>query len=388
MTPPPIKTILLLTWLLGLWLAAVAPAAELITEHVDIRFNYVPATEHWTCALRYGGDYDDPDHEADSETVALPARDFPGTSQGERFTQPANAAFAFTGAAVGSPLWICPQSSYGYTWPGFANVQQVGTFLSYYSADARTEATARWITIHLVEVEYSGEAPGTPHFSLWTTSGSTPTVWMATSNGIGDEDLYFTTENTHSHLNWGFTALGIYRITLRASAYLAAGGISTASDEHTVTFAVGTLATWRATHFSGPDIVDEQIGTPLADPDGDGCANILEYAFHTDPNVPSTATLVPGTGTSGLPCVQLEKIDGEDRLTLESVRRTSSSNPQISLHPEFSSTLDAGSWQAGQTPTVTPIDSEWERVKVVDSSPFGDRRFARVRVEIQESLSY
>ncbi|MFZ4776735.1 MAG: choice-of-anchor M domain-containing protein [Terrimicrobiaceae bacterium] len=366
---------------------ANARPADLITGHVDIRFNYLPATGTWTCLLRYGGTFDNPSIEADPETVALPARDFLSTASGDRYLQPASAAYAFTGAATGSPLWILPQTDRGYTWPGFANVQTVGTFLSYLNSDPRVNATAKWLKIRLVSVEYSGAATGLPQFSLWTTgSGGTPTVWMATSDGIGPTDCYFTTENTHSHLNWGFTALGIYRVSMRSSACLASDSTFVEGTDQTVTFAIGTLATWRATHFSGADIVT--LGDPLSDPDSDGSSNLIEYAFNTDPNVPGTTVMVAGTGTAGLPLVRVENVGGQDRLTVEFVRRKASSNPQITYTPEFSSTLAAGDWQAVGTTTVTPIDATWERVKVTDAVPTGTRRFARVRISLQSTITY
>ncbi len=368
---------------------ANAPGAELITGHVDIRFNYVPATNIWSCHLQYGGGYDDPDTEADPETVALPARDAPFSVAGDRYPQPSNPAYAFTGAPAGAPLWILPQTDRNYTWPGFDNAQSVGTFLSYYNSDPRVDATARWIKIQLVSVEYSGEAPSTSQFSLWTTgSGGAPTVWMATSDGIDSKDCFFTTENTHSHLNFGFTKLGVYRIAFRPSAYLASSETLVENGDHAITFAIGTLATWRATHFSGADILDEAAGTPFADPDGDGLANLLEYAFNTDPNVSSTAPIVAGTGTAGLPLVRVEKVGGQDRLTVEFVRRKSSTNPQITYTPEFSSTLADGAWQEVGTTTITSMGDTWERVKVTDSSAAGTRRFARVGVSPQSTIPY
>jgi len=361
--------------------------AGLVTGHVDIRFNYQPATDTWNCLLRYGGTFDNPSIEAGPETVALPARDLLSTASGERYLQPPSAAYAFTGAAAGSPLWILPQSDRGYTWPGFANVQTVGTFLSYPNSDPRVSATAKWLKIRLVSVEYSGAATGLPDFSLWTTgSGGTPTVWMATSDGIGPTDCYFTTENTHSHLNWGFTALGIYRVTMRSSAYLASDSGFVESTDQTVTFAIGTFAAWRATHFSGADIVTS--GDALSDPDADGSPNLIEYAFNTDPDLPGTAPIAAGTGTSGLPLVRVENLSGQDRLTVEFVRRKSSTNPQIVYTPEFSGTLSAGDWQAGGTSTVTSLDANWERVKVADSVAAAPRRFARVRVTLQTGISY
>jgi len=369
-------------------LVASTSAAEILTSHADIRFDYLTANGTWDCHVQYGGSIEEPAVEADPESVAFPVRDLPSSGAGDRYAQPGSASFSFTGTPAGQPLWILPQSDRGYTWPGFDNAQVAGTFLSYQPSDSRTTTAARWWKISLVSVGYSGASSGSPHFSLWTTgAGGAPTVWMATSDGIASTDCYYTTENSHSHLNWGFTKLGVYRITLRPSAFLANGSLVENGD-HTLTFAVGTLATWRATHFSGPEIVDEDIGVPLADPDGDGAANLIEYAFNTDPNVPSSAPLTPGSGTSGLPAVLLENIGGTDRLTIDFVRRKSASNPQITYHPEFSGDLATGSWVAGQALSVTSIDSNWERVKVVDSQPAGTRRFARVRIATQAEISY
>jgi surface-anchored protein len=363
--------------LLGFALTPATRAAGLITSHVDIRFDYAP--EGWDCFLQYGISSEAPDIQADPETVALPVRDGATSSGGDRLVQPANPVFAFTGAAVGAPLWNLPQSDRGYTWPGFDNAQIPNTFLSYNNADPRVNATARWLRIALQSVEYSGESPTTPHFSLWTNGAfGTTLVWMATSDGISSQDAYFTTENSHSHLNWGFTALGIYRVTLRASAFLASNGQPVESGDHAVTFAIGTLATWRATHFAGLDLLDEAVGTPAADPDGDGLSNLQEYAFNTHPLTPSSVPWTP----------RIEDVLGVKRFTVEFLRRKSSTNPQITYIPEFSSTLVPGDWQATGTATVTPVDATWERVKVTDALPVEGRRYARVRVNLQSSISY
>jgi surface-anchored protein len=363
--------------LLCLFWALEVKAAGLITSHVDIRFDYAP--QGWECFLHYGGSVEEPGIRADPETVSLPLRDFATNAAGDRLVQPTNPVFAFTGAAVGAPLWNLPQTSRGYTWPGFDNNQTPNTFLSYNNTDARVNATARWLRIALQSVEYSGESPTTPHFSLWTNGsfGST-LVWMATSDGISSQDAYFTTEGSHSHLNWGFTALGIYRVTFRGSAFLASNGLPTESGDHAVTFAVGTLATWRATHFAGLGLFDETVGTPTADPDGDGLSNLQEYAFNTHP-----------LSVSGTPYTSvLEQVAGVKRFSVEFLRRKASTNPQITYIPEFSSTLVPGDWQATGTATVTPVDATWERVKVTDSLPVDGRRFARVRIAIQSSISY
>lgn len=352
-------------------------AAGLVTGHVDIRFDYAP--EGWDCFLQYGASVEEPGIQADPDTVSLPLRDFATSASGDRLVQPSNPVFAFTGAAVGAPLWNLPQSDRGYTWPGFDNAQSPNTFLSYNNTDPRVNATARWLRIALQSVQYSGESATLPHFSLWTNGsfGSTQ-VWMATSDGISAQDAYFTTEGSHSHLNWGFTALGIYRVAFRASAFLASNGQAVESGDHAITFAVGTLASWRATHFAGPDLLDADVGVPMADPDGDGMPNLVEYAFNTDPLVPSAS---PWKAV-------IEEISGQKRFSVEFLRRKSTTNPQITYVPEFSPTLVPGDWQATGTSTVTSVDATWERVKATDDLPVEGRRFARVRVNLQGSIAY
>jgi surface-anchored protein len=378
---------ILLPCLLAVALSS-APAATLLTSHLDIRFAYQPGTGTWNCVLQYGGTVEDPTIQIDTEDAAMPVWDFPANT-GDRLTQPASATFAFTGATPGQPLWNLPQTNRGNSWPGWDNEQIAGTFLSYLPADSRVTIASRWWKVSLVDVEYSGAHPTAAHFSAWQTGSlGSVTVWMATTDGISASDCYYSTENSHSHVNFGFNALGIYRVTFRASAFLAGSGALTESGEHAVTFAVGTLATWRATHFSGPDLVDSLVGTPEADPDGDELTNLLEYACNTDPTVPSTATLVPGSGTAGLPVVLTETLAGQPTLTVEFVRRKASGNPQITYTPEFSSTLAADSWQAAASTTVTSIDATWERVKAVDATPVGTRRFARVRVTLQSQIPY
>lgn len=374
------------------WSVASGHTAGLLTDHVDITFNYTPTG--WVALLGYGGEFDETNLQADTESFSLPARDFAAGPSGDRLTQPASAAFAFTGAAVGAPLWNLPQNDRGFTYPGLRNEQAPSVFLAYSNPDSRVSTGIfKWLKIQLVSVEYSGESLSAPHFSLWTASGSgPPIIWMATSDGITGSDHYWALEGTHNHLNWGFTALGIYRVTMRASAFLQSTGQPTESEDHAVTFAIGTLAMWRATHFSGPDLVDVNIGVPTADPDADGSNNLIEYAFNMHPRDSSTAAITTGTGISGLPLIQVENVNGQDRLTIEFVRRKASTNPQIVYVPEFISDLTSGNWEAGGTTLITPVagENDWERVKVTDSLNLTPetRRFGRVRVALLSQVAY
>ena len=215
--------------LLSVIFAATAPLHAGLTslgEHVDIRWRW-EAPGGWTCQA-----ITDSNGEAAYATdgVFLPLADKPyaagnPANSGARFTQPASAAFAFTGVPAGQPLWVAVQGTpgVGEAWPGLENNQEAGTFGSYIPNDTRvSQSLARpWIRISL---DGYTPPPGTnAYFSLWnTTSGSPPTVWMSTFES-GTVNDYFYAEGSHNHLSWGFSAPGIHRVRLKASAFAGPG---------------------------------------------------------------------------------------------------------------------------------------------------------------------
>ncbi len=123
---------------------------------------------------------------------------------------------------------------------------------------------------------------------------------------------------------------------------------------------------------------------PLADFDGDGIDNLLEFALNLDPASNERVYMQPATGLRGLPAVYVENAAGSDRMTMEFVRRTSGSGAGLTYIPEFSSNL--ANWQAAGTETMTTINTQWERVKAADSLTIREapRRFARLRVIVAE----
>ncbi|MEM9235970.1 MAG: putative Ig domain-containing protein, partial [Verrucomicrobiota bacterium] len=102
---------------------------------------------------------------------------------------------------------------------------------------------------------------------------------------------------------------------------------------------------------------------PDAAPFSDGVTNILKYAFNMDPLAPDHSTLVPGTGTAGLPHYQ--PLGDGKTVRLEYVRRKGSGLVYGALK---SCDLKEESWgPMGGVPVVTEIDSVWERVVQVDT---------------------
>lgn len=146
-----------------------------------------------------------------------------GTTQ---VTRPAGSQWDFLGVPAGGSLYYWPQSNgANRIYAGFeAQSIRSGTFASYQPADPRIPTAARWLRVELVGVRFfdlSGN-PGDAAFSLWTVSGigQSPTVWMASADGISAADAFFLTEGGHAHANWGFSEPGYYQIDFRYSGYL------------------------------------------------------------------------------------------------------------------------------------------------------------------------
>ena len=128
--------------------------------------------------------------------------------------------------------------------------------------------------------------------------------------------------------------------------------------------------------FANPEALE-----PLADFDGDGLPNLLEWAFGLDLLSPD-ANEQTSADRFGLPRVYVA--EGQ-QLRVEYIRRRGSVAPGLRYAAEFSSNLDWGGDDSGTVVLIDPIDDEWERVIVDDLVSTEDvgQRFARVRVEYE-----
>jgi surface-anchored protein len=62
---------------------------------------------------------------------------------------------------------------------------------------------------------------GPGHFALWHTDAlGNAVVSMNTRDGIDDRDLRLLQAGSHAHVNWAFTAPGLYRLGFEASGIL------------------------------------------------------------------------------------------------------------------------------------------------------------------------
>lgn len=375
-----------------LTLALVSPlpaGLEPLPEHLDVRSHYVGGS--WSNTLRV----DSQPTAWDPALVFLPLSDKPvvvsnPAISGARQTQPPSSLFSFTGAAPGDPIWTAVQGTPGISevWPGFDNDQPTNTFGSYIPADPRvSQGLARpWIRISLVD--YTPPPGKASHFSLWnTSSGQPPTVWMSTSDTSNDDSFYHAA-GSHLHVWWGFTALGVHKVTFESSAFLGPGETNPtgASDPFTLTFTVGTVGRWQATWFDAAELEDPAISGMDADPDLDGLVNLLEYAFGTNPRIGGP---VPAEEGLGFPAFALVDDEGTLYETLTYPRRRAGDRlmPEV-YQPEFSSDL-SGTWTdtgvvttaEDFAPPLDGLNAEWELVTSRRPlTPGATRGFGRIDV--------
>lgn len=144
-----------------------------------------------------------------------------------------------------------------------------------------------------------------------------------------------------------------------------------------------TVADWRQNYFGST--ANSGDGADLNDYDKDGLVNLIEYALNLNPTLASNALMTPDVGNAGLPFARIVGPTENRRLELQFVRRKSDTS--LTYTAEFSSTLNTtspGAWSASAaTPTIVPINADWERVIIEDANGMGQgQRFVRVRITI------
>jgi hypothetical protein len=129
-----------------------------------------------------------------------------------------------------------------------------------------------------------------------------------------------------------------------------------------------TFAAWLGDYFTPAEIADPLITGPLANPEGDGMANLTEYATRTNPRKASQNPVK----VASLP-------DGGVRFTWELRADANDVTGELQL----SSTLQ--SWQPASGPGITVTSANTTRgtiLQTVDCTPATGIRFARLKVTL------
>jgi hypothetical protein len=138
-----------------------------------------------------------------------------------------------------------------------------------------------------------------------------------------------------------------------------------APNSAAVTIADAPYDAWRAARFTAEELLDPAISGDTADPDGDGLANLMEYALGLEPK---TANVLPG------PVVE------SDHLTLRYTRALNATD--VTLTPEASGSVTGG-WSTNNL-TVQDLGSDGtiQTNQAIDGATISDHtsRFLRLRV--------
>ena len=252
-----------------------------------------------------------------------------------------------------------------------------GSFL----APSSTPVTVSGGSLASVTVTYSGitaqptgtsvVATGNATFSVQVSG--TPTSYQWQLNGA---PIVGATAASYTRPNVSAADAGSYSVMVTWGTQ---GSLTSSGAALTVTPL--TFAAWGGQMFTAAELNNAALSGPAASYTGDDIPNLLKFALNLNPKLANPAFMVAGTGTSGLPLVGVTVAGGQPYLTLEYVRRTAASSPGITYLAEFgNSPAVTGGWSATGIESVTPIDANWERVKVTDQQPNLPARFGRVRV--------
>jgi surface-anchored protein len=109
-----------------------------------------------------------------------------------------------------------------------------GTFDTYRPNDPRISRAGEWMKFALRDLQGPGD------ISAWQDDQPPPSSWWISSfdGGRTLDPAVYIEPGGHLHLNWGFTATGVYQVTFEASAFINGHGLPTRSDDVTFTFGV------------------------------------------------------------------------------------------------------------------------------------------------------
>jgi len=224
----------------GLLAASPAGAARLYSAgHADLEVAYDDLADEWEFALLCEGCtidgapiVGDQEFEANEVKVVVP----PATATTATGAVAGVIDDTPTGASAGSTFYKLPESeteadNEGAPFLGIAR-DEIG--LGVFVDDE--------VTLELLGISYLGGA-GSAEFSLYSSDAGlgnpTPHFWMstfdepATVNGDNTLDGLSVGPGAHSHFNMGFTELGEYEVTFRASGDFVGGGSSSGMGTYT-----------------------------------------------------------------------------------------------------------------------------------------------------------
>jgi surface-anchored protein len=141
----------------------------------------------------------------------------------------------FIGAGDGNMDWQLPQEEDPTLLTIALSTEDTapGTFNTYRPNDPRINRAGEWMKFALRDLQGPGD------ISAWQDEQPPSSWWISSFDGGRTLDpLVYIEPGGHMHLNWAFTAPGIYQATFEASAFINGHGLPTRSDDVTFTFGI------------------------------------------------------------------------------------------------------------------------------------------------------
>jgi surface-anchored protein len=224
--------------------AGVRAQVTLDDVHVDLNIQYFAASNTWGMQTI---DQDVGQTFGPSGAILL-------VKENARVVRPADPAYSFVGVGPGESFYLLPQSQeIGKLYLGFAAYGVASSDIDRYNAGAESNnrvssSPGNWTRLQLVSVTGANGTAAPGSFSVWQDRlGGGITPFMSsyddnlmnqvggfnfdTTDGITLNDQIWLTAGSHLHYNFGFTAPGVYEVTLRPAARRNNGDPQTAGEE-------------------------------------------------------------------------------------------------------------------------------------------------------------
>lgn len=140
--------------------------------------------------------------------------------------------------------------------------------------------------------------------------------------------------------------------------------------------ATGGYATWLAEFFAPAELGDPAITAPEADPDNDGIANLLEYAFFSHPLESSR---------QDLPSWSIEHVGGQPHLAITFVRVRDALDIVYNVESSTDLVNWTGIWSSIDAPYEGETEAALETVADDEVMTASSKRFLRVNVTLEEN---